>query len=111
MLAKYGNLFGKGTFTVAALALIGTMAIAQEDAEESVAQMREVSGRIKLLEKFLTESEEKIQEILIRLIDIKFNITEEDRNKVLSESRSEVLINAIETFALTDSLDEIMKLF
>jgi len=36
MLAKHGNLFGKGAFAVAALALIGTMAIAQEDTEEGV---------------------------------------------------------------------------
>jgi len=41
-----------------------------KDAEEIVAQMRDVSGRIKVLEKSLTESEEKIQEILIRLPNI-----------------------------------------
>ena len=41
-----------------------------ENADEIVAQMREVSARIKILEKTLTESEEKIQEILIRLPNI-----------------------------------------
>jgi len=47
MLAKHGNLFGKGAFAIAALALIGTMAIAQEDSEESV------------------EEEEVIEEIIV----------------------------------------------
>ncbi|MBC2713836.1 MAG: serine--tRNA ligase [Desulfobacteraceae bacterium] len=41
-----------------------------EDAEDLVVQMREVSGRIKTLEKSLAESEEKIQEILICLPNI-----------------------------------------
>ncbi len=41
-----------------------------EDAEALVVQMREVSGRIKTLEKSLAESEEKVQEILIRLPNI-----------------------------------------
>ncbi|MDA3898671.1 MAG: serine--tRNA ligase [Desulfobacteraceae bacterium] len=42
----------------------------KEDAEDLVIQMRDVSGRIKLLEKSLAEREEKIQEILIRLPNI-----------------------------------------
>lgn len=41
-----------------------------ENADEIVAQMREVSTQIKTLEKSLTESEEKVQEILIRLPNI-----------------------------------------
>lgn len=41
-----------------------------ENADEIVAQMRDVSTRIKTLEKSLTESEEKVQEILIRLPNI-----------------------------------------
>ena len=41
-----------------------------EDAEGLVVQMRDVSGRIKVLEKNLTEHEEKISEILIRLPNI-----------------------------------------
>ena len=41
-----------------------------EDADEIVVQMRDVSGRIKILEKSLAESEEKVQEILIRLPNI-----------------------------------------
>jgi seryl-tRNA synthetase len=41
-----------------------------EDAEDLVIQMREVSGRIKLLEKSLAQREEQIQEILIRLPNI-----------------------------------------
>lgn len=42
----------------------------KEDAEDLVIQMREVSGRIKLLEKSLAQREEQIQEILIRLPNI-----------------------------------------
>jgi len=41
-----------------------------EDAGDRVLQMREVSGRIKTIEKLLTETEETIQEILIRLPNI-----------------------------------------
>ena len=41
-----------------------------EDAGDRVLQMREVSGRIKILEKQLSESEEILQEILIRLPNI-----------------------------------------
>ncbi|RJP88120.1 MAG: serine--tRNA ligase [Desulfobacteraceae bacterium] len=41
-----------------------------EDAGDRVLQMREVSGRIKTLEKQLSESEEILQEILIRLPNI-----------------------------------------
>jgi len=41
-----------------------------EDADEIVVHMRDVSGRIKILEKSLAESEEKVQEILIRLPNI-----------------------------------------
>ncbi|MCK5784086.1 MAG: serine--tRNA ligase [Desulfobacterales bacterium] len=41
-----------------------------EDAEDLVIQMRDVSGKIKTLEKSLSESEEKVQEILIRLPNI-----------------------------------------
>ncbi len=41
-----------------------------KDAGDRVAQMREVSGRIKALEKSLAESEEILQEILIRLPNI-----------------------------------------
>ena len=41
-----------------------------EDAEDLVLQMRDVSGRIKELEKSLAKREEQIQEILIRLPNI-----------------------------------------
>jgi seryl-tRNA synthetase len=41
-----------------------------EDAGDRVLQMREVSGRIKTIEKLLTETEDIIQEILIRLPNI-----------------------------------------
>jgi seryl-tRNA synthetase len=41
-----------------------------DDAEDLVIQMRKVSGEIKKLEKSLAESEEKVQEILIRLPNI-----------------------------------------
>jgi seryl-tRNA synthetase len=41
-----------------------------ENAEDRVIQMREVSGRIKIIEKSLTETEEIIQAILIRLPNI-----------------------------------------
>ncbi|MCD6586094.1 MAG: serine--tRNA ligase [Desulfobacteraceae bacterium] len=41
-----------------------------DDAEDLVIQMRDVSGKIKTLEKSLAESEEKVQEILIRLPNI-----------------------------------------
>jgi len=41
-----------------------------EDAGDRVIQMREVSGRIKTIEKLLTETEDIIQEILIRLPNI-----------------------------------------
>ena len=41
-----------------------------EDTEDFVNEMREVSGRIKNLEKFLTEMEEKVNNILIRLPNI-----------------------------------------
>jgi seryl-tRNA synthetase len=41
-----------------------------EDAEALVIQMRDVSGRIKVLEKSLAQREEQIQEILIRLPNI-----------------------------------------
>jgi len=47
MLAKHGKMFWKGAFAVAALALIGTMAIAQEESEEVV------------------EEEEVIEEIIV----------------------------------------------
>ena len=46
MRAKHGNLFGKGAFAVAALALIGTMAIAQEDTEEIIEEEEEVIEEI-----------------------------------------------------------------
>lgn len=35
MLAKHGNLFGKGIFAVAVVAFIGTLAMAQEETEET----------------------------------------------------------------------------
>ncbi|MDO9263010.1 MAG: serine--tRNA ligase, partial [Desulfosalsimonadaceae bacterium] len=41
-----------------------------EDAGDRVVQMREVSGRIKTIEKSLAESEDILQEILIRLPNI-----------------------------------------
>ncbi|MDL1963364.1 MAG: serine--tRNA ligase [Deltaproteobacteria bacterium] len=41
-----------------------------EDTKDFVNEMREVSGRIKNLEKFLTEMEEKVKNILIRLPNI-----------------------------------------
>lgn len=35
MLAKHGNLFGKGIFAVAVVAFIGTLAVAQDETEET----------------------------------------------------------------------------
>ena len=46
MLAKHGKMFGKGAFAVAIVAFIGTMAIAQEVAEEIIEEEEEVIEEI-----------------------------------------------------------------
>jgi hypothetical protein len=46
MLAKHGKMFWKGAFAVVVVAFIGTMAIAQEDVEETVEEEEEVIEEI-----------------------------------------------------------------